>query len=143
MDIRGRLEFPCSSCAGAGIALAMSLTQGTSSGSVRRLASSSSCAFGVVSFQIITCSSWLVFVSISCSKSLFKGKKISCQIETQQTHIGAHRSTSENFRFNKSYFRAISLRSSFNICAWSLAIRTSALNWECAAMCACARACHA
>jgi hypothetical protein len=58
----------------------MSRTHGTSSGGVCRLASASSCAFGVVSFKFKTCSSWSVLVS--SFKSLFKSK--SCQIKPRQ-----------------------------------------------------------
>jgi hypothetical protein len=144
-DVLGRLEFPCSSCAGIALATgAMVRTRGTSSGDVRRLDTPSSCAFGVVSFQIKTCSFWFALVSVSCSRSLFQSQKSSSSRNRSKVllHIGTHRSASEYFRFNESYFRAISLRSSFNIRAWSLAIRTSALNWKCAVICACARACH-
>jgi hypothetical protein len=141
-DVLGRLEFPCSSCAGIALATGgMSRTHSTSLGGVRRLASASSCAFGVISFQIKPCSFWFALVSVTCSKSLFQSQK-NVKSKLQQTYIGTHRPTSENFRFKVSYFRAISLRSSFNIRAWSLAIRTSTLNWKCAVICACARARH-
>jgi hypothetical protein len=87
-DVLRRLEFPCSPCPGIALVKgAMCHTHGTSSGDVRRLATALSCALGVVSFQIKTCSFWFALVSVSCSRSLFQSeKKNPRQIETEANY---------------------------------------------------------
>ena len=85
----------------------MSRRHGTSPGGVCTLTTASSCAFDVASFQIDTCSSWFVLVSVPCSKSLFENKI--CQIKSQKNTSGL---TGQHPRTSVSTNR-ISLRSRY------------------------------